>query len=471
MRGESVPASRESPVAAERAEVWPHTTRVLPWLLAGFLVMVFLVPFNSMELSIPSPVDPHVDRYVLVAIVVVWIIVAMLGRPLGVRVERSWLFLGATGLFVSLALLSVVLNVADITTHDLLNLTQNRLALLLSFVFFACFAVSALRPAELQNFSILLVVLATLTAVGVLWERRTGFNAFYDLIGGLFDPIATVLPAPTDIHPDPTMESRKTIVGPTEHGLAVTTMMVMAVPFAIVGFFEARGNKRWLYALAVGLILGAALSTERKTAVLTPIAAVLVIAVYRPRAALRMAPLGFFLVVFIHVASPGALGTISELQGTFTSDSSEGRSDDYTATSPELFAHPLLGAGYGSRDIADIYDVRILDNEYLAELLQVGLIGTLAFIAMIISGMVVAHRPIRSGDPARAGPALAASAGCLVFLVVCMLFDSMSYPQACYAFFFVGAMATVAASQEVPVHAPAPALRATPAPTAPLEAA
>jgi hypothetical protein len=467
-----VATSRDSPAAAERTDVWPHTTRVLPWVLAGFLVMLFLVPFNSIELEIPSPVDPHVDRYVLAAIVGIWIIVAALGRPLGVRVERNGLFLGATGLFVSLALLSVVLNVADITSHDLFSLTQNRVALLLSFVFFACFAVAALRPAELGNFSILLVVLATLTALGVIWERRTGFNVFYDGIGALFDPIATVLPAPTDIHPDPTMESRKTIVGPTEHGLAVTTMMVMAIPFAIVGFFQARGNKRWLYALAVGLIMGAALSTERKTAVLAPIAAVLVIAAYRPKAVLRMAPLGFLLVVFIHVASPGALGTISELEGTFTSDSSEGRSDDYAAISPELFAHPLLGGGYGSRDIADIYHVRILDNEYLAELLQVGLIGTLAFIAMIISGMVVAHRPIRSGVPTRAGPALAASAGCMVFLVVCLLFDSMSYPQACYAFFFVGAMATVAASREVPVHASEPALRPVPSPPrAPLEAA
>jgi hypothetical protein len=467
-----VAASREPLAAAEPADVWPHTTRVLPWLLAGFLVMVFLVPFNSIELNIPSPVDPLLDRYVLSAIVGVWVLVATLGRRLRVRVERPGLFLGATGIFVSLALLSVVTNIAEITSHDLFGLTQNRVALLLSFVIFNWFALSALRPAELRNFSLLLVVLATITAIGVIWERRTGYNVFYELIGHLFDPIGEVLPSPTNINPDPTLEDRKTIVGPTEHGLAVTTMMVMAVPFAIVGFFQARGNKRWLYALAIGLILGAALSTERKTGVLTPIAAVLFIAAYRPKAVLRMAPLAFLLVVFIHAASPGALGTFSQLQGTFTSNSSEGRSDDYTAISPDLLAHPLLGAGYGSRDIAQADSVRILDNEFLAELLQVGLIGTLAFIAMIISGMVVAHRPIRSGDPARAGPALAASAGCVVFLVVCMLFDSMSYPQACYAFFFVAAMATVAASREVPVRVPAPAQRPVPpVPRAPLKAA
>jgi uncharacterized membrane protein SirB2 len=445
-------------------DAWPRTHRILPWLLAGFLVLLFLVPIGGIKLDVPSPVDPLLDRYALGVILAIWIGAVLLGRRQA-AVERPMLFIGATVLFVGIALLSVVVNITDVANHDLLSLTQNRIALLLAFIAFAFFTVSAMRPEELHNFSIFVVILASICAVGVIWERRTGFSIFYDAIGHLFDPFASVADAPTEINPDPEREARKTIVGPTEHGLAVSTMLSLVVPFAVVGFMERRDSKRWLYALAIGLIFGATLSTERKTGVLAPVAAMLVIAAYRPRAALRMAPLLLVLVLFIKVASPGALGTITELKETFTSDSSEGRSDDYVAIGPEVLEKPLLGSGYGSRDILDIDHVRILDNEYLAVLLTTGLFGLLAFIVMILSSMVLAHRVIRSGDPARAGPALAASASCAVFLITCALFDSLSFSQAPYAFFFVAGMATVAATRPASQRAAARARAGAPIPS------
>ena len=38
-------------------DVWPHTTRALPWALAGFLTMVWLVPFDSISLPVSLPLD------------------------------------------------------------------------------------------------------------------------------------------------------------------------------------------------------------------------------------------------------------------------------------------------------------------------------------------------------------------------------------------------------------------------------
>lgn len=439
--------------APEGSDVWPRTARPLPWLLAGFLVLLFMAPISGITLDIPSPVDPKLDRYALAAILAIWLLVVMLGTG-SVNVRKPMLFLAAAGLFVALALLSIVMNVGDITRLDLLSLTQNRLALLLAFVSFAVFSVTAMRPAELGNFTVLLVGLASLCALGVIVERRTGFSIFYDFIGGLFDPIATVIEAPTEINPDPEVEARKTIVGPTEHGLAVTTMLSLVVPFAVVRFMDTKGDRRWLYAAAIGLMIGAALSTERKTGVLAPLAAMLVIAAYRPRAALRMLPLFVVLLVCIKIASPGALGTVMSLGDASGSASTVGRSDDYSAIAPEFLESPLLGSGYGSRDILDSHHVRILDNEYLAILLTAGLFGLLAFFAMIISPMVVAHRVIRSGDPTRAGPALAASSACAVFLIASALFDILSFAQAPYVFFFVAAIATVAGTRELREAAP-----------------
>lgn len=456
-------------------DLWPRTTRPLPWLLAGLLALLFLVPQDGVEFNIPSPVDPSIDRVALLVVVATWIVTLVLGRRNGERPQHPTLFLGTAVLFVAFALLSVVLNIADIAGHDLFGLALNRLALLCAFVMLAFFAVSAVRPAELPRFSALIVFLAAITALGVIWERRTGFNVFYDFFGGIFEPVASVTPSPTEIDPDPERESRKTIVGPTEHGLAVTAMLVMTVPFAIVGFARRHDWKRWLYALAVALIVAAALSTERKTAVLTPLAAGLVFAVYRPRITVRMLPLLVVLGMFISAASPGALGTVSELQKTFTSDSSAGRFDDYTAITPQFLRHPLFGSGYGTRDIADTEHVRILDNEYLALMLTVGLLGTALFLATILAAMAVAHRAIRAGPEEYADVALASSASCMVFLVVSLLFDSLSFSQAPYAFFLVAAFGTIAAGA-ARAKAPSPArARAGPAtastPTRPLGAA
>lgn len=425
--------------------------------------MLFLVPVTDVTLEIPTPFDPTIDRIALGGVICVWILVAWLGRPPSVRVEHPQLFLWATVTFVSIALLSLVMNAADVASHDLLGLAQDRLVLLFSFVLFGWFTVAAMRPGELANFSLLLIVLASVMAVGIIWESRTGYNVFYKSIGHIFNPIASVAGSPTDIHPELSDQSRSVIVGPSEHGLAATTMLAMVFPFALVRFLDTRGDQRWLYALAAALILGAALATERKTAVVAPLAAGAVIVAYRPRGVLRLLPLGILMIVVIHLAAPGALGTISELKQPFSSSSSVDRSDDYVAVSPNFLARPLLGWGYGTRDIAQVDSVRVLDNEYLDELLTVGLIGTLAFIAMIVSAIVVADRAVRGGNPARAGPALAASAACVTFLVVSSLFDSMSFVQAPYLFFFVAGIAVVAASRDVPARAEQP----IPGPAAP----
>ena len=136
MEGASA-ASAGPAVAPDRADVWPHTSRPLPWLLAGFVTMLFLVPISGIELAIPSPVDPYLDRYALGGVIGIWILVACLGRPAAIRVERPGLFLWASVAFTSIALLGLVMNITDVASHDLFSLAQNRLALLVSFVIFA----------------------------------------------------------------------------------------------------------------------------------------------------------------------------------------------------------------------------------------------------------------------------------------------------------------------------------------------
>jgi hypothetical protein len=427
-------------------DTWPHTGRPLPWLLAAFLAMLFLLPVAGIKFNIPTPIAATPDRVFIGAMVVAVVIAAMRG-PVGPALRRPVLFRASVAVFVAIAFISLAANAHDIVRQDLVSITQGRVVMLLGFVAVAVYATSVLRPEEIRNFGLLLVILGTVMAAGVVVERRLGYNVFYELLAKPLNAVASVAPTPTETNPDPTRADRKVIVGPTEHGLAVTSMFALVMPFALVGLSEARGSTRWWYGISIALMLGAALSTERKTGVIAPVAAAAVFAAYRPRAAVRMLPLLLLMLVFIKVSAPGALGTVFELQSATTSNSTAGRSDDFAAVAPEFLARPLLGGGYGTRDIERVYEVRILDDEYLGELLSVGLIGVFAFFAMIVSTMLIAHRLARSRDPVRANLALACSAACFVFLVVNVIFDSLSFSQVPYLFFVIAAMGTVLASR------------------------
>jgi hypothetical protein len=41
--------------ASHADDAWPHTTRLMPWMFAVFLTMVWLVPFDKIILNVPTP--------------------------------------------------------------------------------------------------------------------------------------------------------------------------------------------------------------------------------------------------------------------------------------------------------------------------------------------------------------------------------------------------------------------------------
>ncbi len=51
---------------------WPYTTRLLPWALAGFMAMLFLVPIDAITLPIHLPVNGTLDRPVVIALAMLW---------------------------------------------------------------------------------------------------------------------------------------------------------------------------------------------------------------------------------------------------------------------------------------------------------------------------------------------------------------------------------------------------------------
>ncbi|HEY3758584.1 MAG TPA: hypothetical protein VGL37_02395 [Solirubrobacteraceae bacterium] len=440
------PPKAESAAAAPR-DAFPHTRRPLPWVLAAFLAMLFFVPVDSTELKVHMPVGSQIDRFAIVGLVFVWICLGGDQRAF-LRTRRSKLFAGAAVLFLVLAVASLLLDAGRIINIGDFQLALKRFGLLGSFLILSWFTLTALRFEDVRGFATYLIGLATFMSIGMIVERHTGYNLFYNWSSAILKPIATVAPSPTNIHPELGSDGRVSVVGPTLHGLAATTMLIVVMPFALVRMLDATSRRTWwLNALAFILMLVAAAATDRKTALLVPIAVVIYLGCYRPRQVLRLVPVGLVVLVgLVHFASPGALGTIFTPTAGLSSSSTTHRTGDFTDIEPDVFAHPLLGRGFGTIEPDQETVFRINDDEYIDEIWEVGIVGLLAYFTMIIAPIVLARRAIRGRDPNIAPLALAASAGCIAYLVVNALFDAMSFPQAPYMFFMVAALTTIAAA-------------------------
>jgi hypothetical protein len=428
-------------------DAFPHTKRPLPWFLAGFLAMLFLVPIDSTELKVNVGVDSHPDRLAVVVLVLAWLWFGGDQRAF-LRTRRSKLFVTAACVFLALAIASLLLDAPRIINLGDFQLAEKRFALLGSFLVLSWFTLTALRWEDLRGFASYLIGLGVVVSLGMLVERHTGYNVFFEWSRTVLAPIAKVARAETNINPTFNEGGRVTVVGPTLHGLAATSMLMMVIPFPLVRFLDASTRKsRWLNAAAVALMIAGATATDRKTALLVPVALVLYIACYRPRQMLRWAPLGIVvLAVLVHLASPGALGTLLNTSEAANSSSTTHREGDFTDVKPDVLAHPLLGRGFGTLNPDQPSQFRINDDEYLDEIWEVGVVGLLAFLWMILTPVVMARAAIRTRGPTVASLALASSGGCVAFLVVCALFDALSFPQAPYMFFLVAALTTIAAA-------------------------
>jgi len=414
--------------------------------------MIFLVPFDAIHLKVNMGVSSDFDRFLVMAIVSVWALGAVFSRRRE-TVERLRPAGWAVGMiaFVRVAVASIVFNVGRITNLGEWGDAQKHLAVLFSFA--AVFAIISLnlRAAELRPFSVLIVVLAVITATGTIYEKKTGYNVFYETAGKIFTPIATVEKSPTEIDPNPDTTPRPTITGPTRHALSVTSILGMALPFAVVlAAITPSRRRRILWGLAACVIIAGALITQRKSGAVVPAMALLVLFVLRPRQLLRLAPFGVLALAVALVVTPGIFSTVRELGQTSNQDSTAGRTSDYPAVVPDIITRPILGRGFGTLDSERVDTYRIFDNEYLGQLFQGGFLGLLAFLAMIVTPLFVARSVLRSDDPVRGPPALAAGAACLAFGVACALYDILTFPQAPYLFLFMAAMCTCAASVEVP---------------------
>ncbi len=215
-----------------------------------------------------------------------------------------------------------------------------------------------------------------------------------------------------------------TAAHPIEFGVVLAAGLPLLTHFARFSADRAESRRWWVAVLIVSATLP--LSVARSAMVGLVIVAVVLVPSW-PRGlryrALLTAVVG---LVSMSVVLPGLLGTIRGLFLNVGSDpSTQGRTADYGPVLHYVGSSPLSGRGLGTF-IPSLY--RTLDNQYLGLLVETGILGTLAFVVLIVGSLMVAGRTRRAvGTDSARDLALCLSAGIVVVAVDAATFDAFGF--------------------------------------------
>ncbi|MBO3746967.1 O-antigen ligase family protein [Streptosporangiaceae bacterium NEAU-GS5] len=309
---------------------------------------------------------------------------------------------------------------------DELNLADHSLVLYVGYVGLVLMMVDGVRGRDRLDLVLKAVVLA---------------GAFASLVASLqylFDFDLTsymVLPGlrHTSVEGTETIMSRAALrraAGTLGHPIELGVVTAMILPLGAHFAFQARSRGerylRWWLCTAL-IAAGLMFSVSRSAVVALVVMGVVLFIGWPPR---RWVATLCALVVFlglVKLMAPGLLGTFFNLFANAGSDDSiMYRTHDYHFAMLEIDKHPIWGRGIGTWYP---YKHQVFDNQYLLGLLETGVLGVVAYVALIATGVAVALR-VRwlSRDPNVRNLALTIAACLLVPLIDSATFDLLSYP-------------------------------------------
>jgi hypothetical protein len=441
--------ARRARLTGRAAADWPHTTRLLPWSIAGLITMFWLTPFDRIQLAGGSaPINITLDRVVLLVVAAIWLIAFAAGPGVAPRIRITRVHL-AVGAYLAVAFVSVVLDAHYLNHTGELALGVKKAPLLVSYMAVFVLVASSVRRTEVPAFLTYTLVLAVIVGLEVIYEYHTGRDLFVTWSSKLFvSPFKLVLADPTNA---PVVDSlgRRWVEGPTGYGVELVTMLSIALPIAVLGVLKSKTPAQYiLYGLAIAVLLYAMVATDRKSALIAPAVVFLTLAYLRRRELLSMAPLGLVAVLVVLAVSPAALRNVV---AQYTSANAShvatisARTANFDAVRPDLWTNLLFGRGQGT--YAPPTD-RIVDSDIILPLVETGVLGFAAFLMIPISVIVVARRTASRRDPMWSAPAVCGVAAAVCFIAVATLYSVMSLPHAPDVFLYVVGLVVVAVGAE-----------------------
>ena len=135
---------------------------------------------------------------------------------------------------------------------------------------------------------------------------------------------------------------------------------------------------------------------------------------------------------------PGLLGTFRTLFATLTGDTSTtSRTSAFSTAMPYISQHPWFGHGFGTFFPATYF---FTDDQYLLSLIEIGVVGLIALLALFVTGLVTAQRVRRAtNDPETRDLGQCLTATIAVAMVAFGTFDALSFNMAAgLTFLFLG---------------------------------
>jgi polysaccharide biosynthesis protein PslJ len=420
------------------------------WPLAMILIVILFIPMKRYALPVNLPFELETYRVVVALVVVLWAL-SLLAQP-DVALRRSGLD-GPVLLYAFALLASDFANPGRMAQYQSLVIRSLTMALSVVVVFY--FVVSVVRTFSQLLAVVKLVVAATsVLAVLALIESRTGWSPFAHL--ERFVPVLQQ----TDSYAE---EARGAIraVGSAEHPIALGALFAIVSPLAL--YLSIRFGRWWWASVIV--LMGGTFATVSRTAFLMLAVASIVVLMLRFRESWRFAPLLIPMVVMVHFAVPGALGAMKYAfappGGVINQQSQDvivtgsGRLADI-GPSLDLFKEkPVLGYGYGTlKTDGEDANARILDNQWLSSLLNVGLVGVVALAWLFMRFIRLAGRSAfrERGDDGWLLVALVASVA--AFGVGMFTYDAFAFTQVTFVFFVLLALGSKLALAPDPIAVP-----------------
>ncbi len=224
--------------------------------------------------------------------------------------------------------------------------------------------------------------------------------------------------------------------GTSTHPIEYGVILAMLLPIVLhVGFHHTHrgGIVRWLPALPIVAIIP--LTSSRSAYVGALIALGICFIGWSSRRRLQLLGVGVAGLVAMTVVSPNLLNSITRLfTGAAEDPSITSRTDSFSLAGQFIAQSPFFGRGLGTF----LPKYRILDNQYLLLLVTIGIVGTLAFVALGVTAAVILAR-LRSTVRHEATRDLAmalVAAVCAGFSCLFM-FDAFAFPMTTGMLFLV----------------------------------
>jgi hypothetical protein len=435
-------------------------------LIAGAVLVVLLIPNNGSYIlpeALPFKLEPY--RVVVGFLLIGWTISLLIDPRVRTR---------TTGFSAQLACIICVILASDLANPGRVGVASTyvvkALWLFLSFVLFYYMVVSVVRTrAVVERIITVFVSAGCIVGLSAIIQRRTGYD--------VFDHLQALLPM---FHYVPgaaaALEERGghlRAFASSGHPIELSTVMAMTIPFAA---YLAITRKQWVWWLGVVVLLLGDFAGGSRTGIVGIVVILAVCLWLRPRQTLRCWPALIPMLVILHFAAPGAIGGLVEEffpKGGIVQQQSETEigprgeviySSRLSRIGPELHEYlkgdPLVGQGYGTR-ITGLHqpsadNAIVLDDEWLDTLLEVGLLGVLAWTWLF--GIAIRRLGVRAKlerDTPEGWLPVALAASIATFAFSMFFFDAFGYVQATFMAFVLLAVAVVVL--RLPAHAAAPA--------------